>query len=149
MRSLHLCKVEKFPAFFQNDIVLEGPLIAPWPAGGGSVTDIKIQPCLPIIRTQKSLKLHCRCPFFSASIRPVQSSVVWYGGITVPMVDVNGSIAAIVQLKHVSITVVPPPGAQLAVPATCQGTKQFRMLHADHCEEVLITKVASEAILFC
>lgn len=63
------------------------------------------------------------------------------------MVDVDGSIAAEVQLKHVSVSVVPPPGAQLSVPAASQRIKEFRMLHADHGEEVLVAKVAPEPIL--
>lgn len=63
------------------------------------------------------------------------------------MVDIDRSITAIIQLKHISVPVVPPPGAQLPVPATGQGIKQFRMLHTDHGEEVLVTKVTPEAIL--
>lgn len=81
------------------------------------------------------------------SVRSVQSSVVWYGRITVPVVDVNGSVAVIIQLEHISVPVVPPPGAQLPVPATGQGVKQLRMLHANHGEEVLVAQVASKAIL--
>lgn len=65
------------------------------------------------------------------------------------MVDVDGSITAIIELKYLSISVVPPPGAQLSVPATGQGMKQFRMLHANHGEEVLVAQVAPEAILVC
>lgn len=57
------------------------------------------------------------------------------------------SIAAIVQLKHVSVSVVPPPGAQLSVPSANQGIKEFGMLHADHGEEILVPQVAPEAIL--
>lgn len=63
------------------------------------------------------------------------------------MVDIDRSTAAIVQLKHVSVSVVPPPGAQLSVPATSQGIKEFGMLHADHGEEILVPQVAPEAIL--
>lgn len=65
------------------------------------------------------------------------------------MIDIDRSIAAIIQLKYVSVSVIPPPGAQLPVPATRQGVKQFRMLHSDHGKEVLITQVASKAILVC
>lgn len=65
------------------------------------------------------------------------------------MVNIDWSIAAIIKLKHVSISMVPPPSAQLSVPATGQGIKQFRVLHADHGKEVLVTKVAPEAILVC
>lgn len=65
------------------------------------------------------------------------------------MVDIDRSTTAIIQLKHISVSVVPPPGAQLPVPTTGQGVKQFRMLHADHGEEVLVTQVAPEAILVC
>lgn len=63
------------------------------------------------------------------------------------MVDVDRSITAIVQVKHVAVSVVPPPGAQLPVPATGQRIKEFRMLHADHGEEVLVAQVAPETIL--
>lgn len=63
------------------------------------------------------------------------------------MIDVDRSITAIVQLKHVAISVVPPPGAQLSVPATSQRIKEFRMLHANHGEEVLVAQVAPEMIL--
>lgn len=63
------------------------------------------------------------------------------------MVDIDRPIAAIVQLKHVSISVVPPPGAQLSIPATSQRVKEFGMLHADHGEEILVPQVAPEAIL--
>lgn len=65
------------------------------------------------------------------------------------MVDIDGSTTVIIQLKHVSISMVPPPGAQLPVPATNQGIKKFRMLHAYHGEEVLVAQVAPEAILVC
>lgn len=76
-------------------------------------------------------------------------SVIWYRGVTVPMVDIDTSNTAIIHLKHVSVSVVPPPGAQLTVPPTGQRIKQFRMLHADHGEEVLVPQVAPEAILVC
>lgn len=79
----------------------------------------------------------------------VPASVIWYGGVTVPMVDIDWPTTTIIQLKHVSISMVPPPGAQLPVPATGEGIKQFRMLHADHGEEVLVAQVAPEAILVC
>lgn len=65
------------------------------------------------------------------------------------MVNIDGSTTVIIQLKHVSVSVVPPPGAQLPVPATSQRIKKFRMLHADHGEEVLVTQVAPKAILVC
>jgi len=65
------------------------------------------------------------------------------------MVDIDEAIAAIIHLKHVSVSVVPPPGAKLPVPPTGQRVKQFRMLHADHGEEVLVPQVAPEAILVC
>lgn len=74
-------------------------------------------------------------------------SVIWYGCVTVSMVDGDRPITAIVQLKHVAVSVVPPPGAQLSVPATSQRIKEFRMLHADHGEEVLVAQVAPETIL--
>lgn len=63
------------------------------------------------------------------------------------MVDVDRSIAAIVQLEHITVTVVPPPGAQLSVPATGQRIKEFRMLHADHGKKVLVAQVTPEAVL--
>lgn len=65
------------------------------------------------------------------------------------MIDINGPITTVIQLEHISVAVVPPPGAQLSVPAAGQRVKKFRMLHADHCEEVLVPQVALEAILFC
>lgn len=64
------------------------------------------------------------------------------------MVNVHRSIAAEVQMKYISIAVVPPPGAQLAVPATVKVVEELWMLHADHGEEVLIAQVAPEVIFF-
>lgn len=87
--------------------------------------------------------------FFSAPKTRLQSSIVWNGGITVPMIDINRSITTIIQLKDISIAVVPPPSAQLPVPATGQRVKEVWMLHTNHCEEVLVPQVAPEAILFC
>ncbi len=84
---------------------------------------------------------------FSVHISARYTSVIWYGGVTVPMVDVDGATTSIIQLKHVSVSVVSPPGAQLPVPTTGQRIKQFRMLHANHGEEVLVAQVAPEAIL--
>lgn len=63
------------------------------------------------------------------------------------MVYIDRSLAAVVQLKHMSVPVVPPPGAQLPVPAAGQWVKQFRVLHADHGKEVLVAEVASKAVL--
>lgn len=62
------------------------------------------------------------------------------------MVNVHGSIAAEVQLKNIAIAVVPPPGAQLSVPATIKMVEELWMLHAYHGEEVLIAQMATEAI---
>lgn len=77
----------------------------------------------------------------------VPPSLIWYGCVTVSVVDIDRSIAVVVQLEYVSVSVVPPPGAQLSVPATSQGIKEFWVLHADHGEEVLVAQVAPEAIL--
>lgn len=85
----------------------------------------------------------------SSSSISLVSSVIWYRGVTVPMVDIDRSITAIIHLKDVSVSVVPPPCAQLPVPPTGQRMKQLRMLHADHGEEVLVPQVAPEAILVC
>lgn len=65
------------------------------------------------------------------------------------MVDINRSFTTIIQLKHISVSMVPPPGAQLPVPAAGQRMKQLGMFHADHGEEVLVTEVASEAVQVC
>lgn len=63
------------------------------------------------------------------------------------MVDVDGPVAAVVQLEDGAVAVLPPPGAQLPVPAASQRMEEFRVLHADHGEEVLVPQVAPEAIL--
>lgn len=62
------------------------------------------------------------------------------------MVNVHGAFAAEVQLKNVAVAVVPPPGAQLSVPAAVEVVEELRMLHAYHGEEVLVTQVAAEVI---
>lgn len=62
------------------------------------------------------------------------------------MVNVHWSITAEIQLKYVSIAVVPPPGAELSVPAAVEMVEELWMLHAYHAEEVLIAKVAPEMI---
>lgn len=62
------------------------------------------------------------------------------------MVNANWSVAAEVQLKYIAIAVVPPPGAELSVPATVQMVEELWMLHAYHGEEVLIAQVAPEVI---
>lgn len=74
---------------------------------------------------------------------------MWYRRVTVPMVDIDGPTTVIIQLKHVCVSVVPPPGAQLSVPATGQGIKEFGMLHANHGEEVLVPQVSPKAVLVC
>lgn len=63
------------------------------------------------------------------------------------MVDINRSTTLVVQLEHVSVPVVPPPGAQLPVPAASQRIKKFRVLHANHGEEVLVAQMSPESIL--
>lgn len=63
------------------------------------------------------------------------------------MVDVDGATALVVHLKDVSVAVVSPPGAQLAVPATREQVEELGVLHADHGEEVLVAEVAPEAVL--
>lgn len=63
------------------------------------------------------------------------------------MINENWSLAAIVQLEHIPVAVLPPPGAQLSVPAAGQRIKEFRMLHADHGEEVLVAQVTPETVL--
>lgn len=74
-------------------------------------------------------------------------SLIWYGRVTVSVVDVDGPVAAVVQLEHGAVAVLPPPGAQLPVPAASQRMEEFRVLHADHGEEVLVPQVAPEPIL--
>lgn len=41
---------------------------------------------------------------------------------------------------------VPPPGAELSVPATVEKVEELWMLHAYHAEEILIAKMAPEVI---
>lgn len=52
-------------------------------------------------------------------------------------------------MKYVAIAVVPPPGAQLSVPATVKVVEEFWMLHAYQGEKVLIAQVAPEVIFLC
>lgn len=65
------------------------------------------------------------------------------------MVDIDKFFTAIIHLKNVSVAVVPPPRAQLAIPPAGQRMEELRVLHADHGEEVLVPQVAPEAILVC
>lgn len=89
------------------------------------------------------------CAVNCSHISSLHTSVIWYRRVTVPMVDIDGSSTLIIQLKYVSIAMIPPPGTKLVVPTTGQGIKQLRVLHADHGEEILVTQVAPEAILVC
>lgn len=63
------------------------------------------------------------------------------------MVDVDGAAALVVHLKDVGVAVVPPPGAQLPVPAARQRVEELGVLHADHGEEVLVAEVPPEPVL--
>lgn len=64
------------------------------------------------------------------------------------MVNVHRPLTAVVELKDVPVAVVPPPGAQLPVPAAGQRVEEVRVLHANHAEEVLVAQVAAEVVLF-
>lgn len=74
--------------------------------------------------------------------------VIWYRRVAVAMVYVHRPLTAVVELKDVPIAVVPPPGAQLPIPAAGQHVKKARVLHTNHGEEVLVTQVALEMVLF-
>lgn len=80
-------------------------------------------------------------------IQVLGRSVVRYGRIAVAMVDVHRPLTAVVELKDVSVAVVPPPGAQLPVPAASQHVEEARVLHANHGEEVLVAQVAPKVVL--
>lgn len=75
------------------------------------------------------------------------TSVIRYGCVTVAMVDIDRPVTVIVKLKHFSIAMVPPPGAQLPVPATGQSVEELWVLHTDHSEEVLVSEVPPELVL--
>lgn len=68
-------------------------------------------------------------------------------GVAVPVVDLDVALAPEVGLEDVAVAVVPPPGAQLAVPGAVQHVEELGVLHADHGEEVLVAEVAAEAVL--
>lgn len=76
-----------------------------------------------------------------------EPSVVRDGGVAVAVVDVDGAAALVVHLKDVAVAVVPPPCAQLPVPAARQQVEELGVLHADHGEEVLVAEVTPEAVL--
>lgn len=63
------------------------------------------------------------------------------------MVDIHWPLTAVVELEHVPVSMLPPPGTQLAVPATGQLVEQPWVFHADHAEEVLVPQVAPEVVL--
>lgn len=117
--------------------------MAPWPAGGvpehRGRGRVKTKLEIPQTVETETLKSH---RLFS-----LPPSVIWNGRVTVSVVDIDGSVAAVVQLEHVAVAVLPPPGAQLSVPAARQRVKELWVLHADHGEEVLVAQVAPEAIL--
>lgn len=62
------------------------------------------------------------------------------------MVNVHWSVAEEVQMKHIAVAVVPPPGTQLPVPAAVKMVEELGMLHTYQGEEVLIAQVALEVI---
>lgn len=70
-------------------------------------------------------------------------------GVAVPMVDLDVALAVEVCLEDIAVAMVPPPGAQLSVPGAVQHVEELGMLHANHGEEVLVPKVAPEAVLVC
>lgn len=65
------------------------------------------------------------------------------------MVDIDRPLTVVVKLKHLRIAMVPPPGAQLSVPATGQRVEELWVLHTNHGEEVLVPEMAPEAVLIC
>lgn len=75
-------------------------------------------------------------------------SVIRYRRIAVAMVDVDRPITLIIELENIPVPVIPPPRAQLSVPAAGQWVKQLPVLHTDHGEEILIAQVTPEVELF-
>lgn len=69
------------------------------------------------------------------------------GGIAVSMVDPDMALTPEVGLKDVTVAMVSPPGAKLPIPRTVQHMEELGVLHANHGEEVLVPKVASEVVL--
>lgn len=63
------------------------------------------------------------------------------------MVDLDVALTVKVCLEDIAVAMVPPPGAQLPVPGAVQHMEEFRMLHANHGEEVLVPQVAPEVVL--
>lgn len=63
------------------------------------------------------------------------------------MVDLDVALTAKVCLEDIAVAMVPPPGAQLPVPGAVQHMEEFRVLHANHGEEVLVSQVATEVVL--
>lgn len=63
------------------------------------------------------------------------------------MVDLDVALTAEVCLEDIAVAMVPPPGAQLPVPGAVQHMEEFRVLHANHGEEVLVPQVAPEVVL--
>lgn len=63
------------------------------------------------------------------------------------MVDLDVALTVKVCREDVAVAMVPPPGAQLPVPGAVQHVEEFRVLHADHGEEVLVPQVAPEVVL--
>lgn len=73
--------------------------------------------------------------------------VLWDRRVAVAMVDLDVALTVKVCLEDIAVAMVPPPGAQLPVPGAVQHMEEFRVLHANHGEEVLVPQVAPEVVL--
>lgn len=68
-------------------------------------------------------------------------------GVAVPMVNSDLPLTLEVLVKHIAVSMVPPPRAKLPVPCAVKHMEELWMLHPHHSEEILVPKVALEMVL--
>lgn len=78
---------------------------------------------------------------------PVGALVFRDWGVAVPMVDFDLPLTLEVLVKHIAVSMVPPPRAKLSVPRAVKHMEKLWMLHPHHSEEILVPKVALEVVL--
>lgn len=70
-------------------------------------------------------------------------------GVAVPVVNFDLTLALEVLVKHVAVSMVPPPCAKLPVPRAVEHMEELWVLHPYHGEEILVPEVALEVVLLC
>lgn len=77
----------------------------------------------------------------------VGASVFRDRGVAVAMVNSDLPLTLEVLVKHIAVSMVPPPRAKLPVPRAVKHMEKLWMLHPHHSEEILVPKVALEVVL--